>query len=530
VGLGAYLSLVASIPIKPVAITLGVILIGVNILGVKRSGRLQTIVVSIVLGTLAVFVVWGLGSTEAARYENFTPGGIKGLLSATGLVFVSYAGVTKVASVAEEVKRPARNIPRGILTSILLMMVLYPALVYVMIGVTPAADLAKDVTPMSTATDQFAPHWVSIAISIVAVLALTSMANAGLLASSRYPFAMARNRLAPPFLGRIYERTATPVAAVVLTGGVMMLLIAVFPLLELAKLASAFQLLVFSLVNLALIAFRESKLDWYRPAFRSPLYPAVQIFGIVAALVLLSQMGIVPIAGAALIAGGGVLWYRVFGRSRASRESAGRDALRIRARDQVLREAAEAVARPGRASVLLAVRREISDARLRDLIRLGNSVIGDSPLEIVRIGLDDPVQHSVHDSVTDEERHFLRRVASVAEGIETDTSFAFVGGRDWRRQVLQYTDDNAIDLVLAEAVDGRTLRRSFVHDMQWLADHIESDFLFLGNRYLDAIDDIAILGSGSPLDPMKVDIAERRRCCDRASVMRRRQPLLRCRT
>ena len=96
------------------------------------------------------------------------------------------------------------------------------------------------------------------------------MANAGLIASSRYPFAMARNSLAPTFFSKVGERSGAPTVGITITGVVLILLVLFVPLIELAKLASAFQLLVFALVNLALIAFREAHLDWYKPLFRSP--------------------------------------------------------------------------------------------------------------------------------------------------------------------------------------------------------------------------------------------------------------------
>ena len=129
--------------------------------------------------------------------------GIKGLLSATAVVFVSYAGVTKVASIAEEVRRPGRNIPMGMLVSIGFMMLLYPAIVAVIVGVSPAAELTKTETPMTLAAEQFVGSFGVAIIAGVAVIALLSMTNAGIIASARYPFAMARNSLAPRQLAAI---------------------------------------------------------------------------------------------------------------------------------------------------------------------------------------------------------------------------------------------------------------------------------------------------------------------------------------
>ena len=131
------------------------------------------------------FVAAGVSETSVDRYELFFSEGITGLLSATGLVFVSYAGVTSIASIAEEVKRPARTIPRAMIASILFMVVLYPLLVAVMVGVTSPDNLAESVTPVATAAGQAVGVGFADVIAVVAILALISMANAGLLASSR---------------------------------------------------------------------------------------------------------------------------------------------------------------------------------------------------------------------------------------------------------------------------------------------------------------------------------------------------------
>jgi amino acid transporter len=109
---------------------------------------------------------------------------------------------------------------------------------------------------------------------------------------------MSRDALAPPAFGRISERFNTPVYSITFTGTIVLVLIAFVPVVSLAKLASAFQLLVFVFVNGALIAFRESGLEWYDPAYTAPGYPWVQLFGTGGGLLLLTQMGPLPLAGA----------------------------------------------------------------------------------------------------------------------------------------------------------------------------------------------------------------------------------------
>ena len=250
-------------------------------------------------------------------------------MTAAAFVFVSYAGVTKIASVAEEVKDPGRNLPLAMLGSLSVMLVIYVAVVSAVVALADAETLTKggpdgtaSLTPMADGAAQLFGGFGVVVVSIVAVVALTSMANAGVLSSSRFPLAMSRDSLLPPALRRIDRRLKTPRNAVLLTGAVLLVLIAFVPVIELAKLASAFQILVFSIINVALVAFREADLASYDPDFVAPGYPYVQAFGVVGGGVLLTQMGTLPILGAAGIIAGGVAVYVAYGRQRTDRTGA----------------------------------------------------------------------------------------------------------------------------------------------------------------------------------------------------------------
>jgi len=247
VGLGAYLLLFAPLPTKPVAIGLGVVLLIVNLLGVKQTGRLQATIVSLVLLALVAFIGTGAINVDSVNYNPFFAHGGGGVLEAAE--FVSYAGVTKIASVAEEVEDPGRNIPLSVLGSTGLMMAVYTLVVYVIVGVSPPGGLEDALTPMAVAASQFLGAPGRIGIAVIAVLAPVSMANAGVLSSSRYPLAMSRDALTPPAFSRISERFNTPVYSISFTGTIVLVLIAFVPVVSLAKLASAFQLLVFVFVN-----------------------------------------------------------------------------------------------------------------------------------------------------------------------------------------------------------------------------------------------------------------------------------------
>ena len=332
VGLGAYLLLLVPLSgglVKAVALGLAALIVVLNIVGTEQSGKAQSIIVTVVVVALVVYVLNAGVAVDATRFQGFTDKGANGVVTAAAFVFVSYAGVTKIASVAEEVENPDRNLPLGILISMGVMMVLYTLVVAAVVGLNDPEILSTSgpgggpsLTPMADGAGQLLGGLGVAVISVIAILALTSMANAGVLASSRFPLAMSRDSLAPPGLARVSERFQTPLNAIVVTGVLLLALIAFVPVVELAKLASAFQILVFSIVNVALIVFRTSGVESYQPSFEAPGYPFVQIAGVIGGFALLTQMGTLPILGAAGIIVMSVAWYLLYGRSRTDREGA----------------------------------------------------------------------------------------------------------------------------------------------------------------------------------------------------------------
>jgi APA family basic amino acid/polyamine antiporter len=332
VGLGAYLLLFAPLSqsaVVYVALGLAVFVVALNVSGTKMSGQIQAIVVTLVVAGLLAYVVNAGFVADTGQYTPFATQGSVGVVTAAAFVFVSYAGVTKIASVAEEVKNPGKNLPRAMLGSMGIMTVLYIGVVGAIIGLADSEVLktggpggTASLTPMADGAGALFGGAGVLFISVIAVVALTSMANAGVLSSSRFPLAMSRDDLLPPSLRTIDERFKTPRNAVVLTGIVLVLLIAFVPVIELAKLASAFQILVFSFENMALVAFRVADVPSYEPEFTAPGYPYVQVFGFVAGIALLTQMGTLPILGAVGIIAGSALVYVVYGRSRTDRTGA----------------------------------------------------------------------------------------------------------------------------------------------------------------------------------------------------------------
>jgi amino acid transporter/nucleotide-binding universal stress UspA family protein len=512
VGLGAYLLLFAPfLPTTPVAIGLGVVLLIVNLAGAKQTGRLQAAVVSIVLLALVTFIATGAIRVDSPNFNPFFSQGGGGVLYAAGFVFVSYAGVTKIASVAKEVEDPGQNIPRAVLGSVGVMMAVYTLVVYVIVGTTPVDSITDSYTPMAAAAGQFFGSVGTDLIAAVAVLALLSMANAGVLSSSRYPLAMSRDALAPPQFSRISDRFDTPITAITFTGTIMLLLITFVPVIQLAKLASAFQLLVFVFINVALVAFRESGLASYNPEYIAPGYPWVQLFGILGGLVLLTQMGPIALAGAVGIIVAGLAWYRVYGRERTEREGAALDAIRRTTGEYALNNVRTLFANGGNGGVLVALGPKTTTEREMTLLRIASDIATQRGGRVRAVRFEEVPDQTMLSSASAErtaaDETFERETANVAEGLDVPVEAAEVVAHDIEHAVANYAEETGADVILGEwqpdAFGGELLGR----DDDWYIEHADTDLVFVRVRDLDGISEIAVVSDSGPYDPLEVLVA-----------------------
>ncbi len=321
IGMGAYIALVAPwLPLVPLAAGLTVLFAAINLFGASHAGKLQAILVVILLLVL-VFFSTAITEIEPVHFRGFFDKGWEAILATSGLVYVSYIGLIKPASVSEEIKDPEKNLPRGVFLAFFMAMILYAVGTTIMLGVTGPERLAGDLTPTATAAEIVFGPWGARLIAVAAICAFASVANAGILSASRYPLAMSRDHLLPPTL-RALNEGGRPVPSILLTTGAILLFVVVFDPTKIAKLASAFQLVMISLLCFAVIVMRESRIDSYDPGFRSPLYPWMQIVGVVAPFVLLLEMGVLAIVFTFAIIGLGMWWYFYYGRPRIQRAGA----------------------------------------------------------------------------------------------------------------------------------------------------------------------------------------------------------------
>lgn len=321
IGMGAYIRLFApGLPILPVAVAFALLFGIVNLFGAKSAGWFQLVLVSGLLFILVWFMS-GIFHIVPQHFEGFFDEGVDSIFAAAGLVYVSYIGVTKVASVSEEIRNPERNLPLGIFLGLGTAIIIYVIGTAVMVGVVPMSELQGNLTPVATAANKFAGKVGQVLMVTAALLAFSSVANAGILGASRYPLAMGRDHLLPPCF-RKFNKRGVPVNGVLATVGLVLFFLAVFDPIKIAKLASAFQLILFALICLAVIVMRESRIASYDPGYRSPLYPWMQIVGIIAPMMLIPQMGWLPLLFSLGLLVAGTGWYFHYAHQKVSRVGA----------------------------------------------------------------------------------------------------------------------------------------------------------------------------------------------------------------
>jgi len=324
IGFGAYLLAVANIglDIKYLSIGFLIIIFMLNVLGVKKVGKVQLIIIA--LGLLFLIALLGVGITKLdINNTNFDiPSNKQSLLATIAFVYLSYAGVTKIAAVAGEVKNPSRNLPLAMITSLLIMTVIYGAVAFILTEFVSPEALKKDYRPIYTLAENLSNHnvYVGYSAAIIGILTLISLVNSGVLASSRFPFAMAKDKLLPNYMTYLHPKYLTPIIAIAFTCIMMAVVVIYVDVVKIAKLASAFKITMFIAVNACVIVLRETGVQWYKPTYKSPFYPLTQILGIIGGFILLFYLGWMPFIAIIIISLLGTAIYFFYGKKRSMRE------------------------------------------------------------------------------------------------------------------------------------------------------------------------------------------------------------------
>ena len=327
-GFGHYLSDLVrevgiDVPVSVVGLALGmaVLLTGISVTGTENTGDLQNWIVGSLLIILAGFLGHGglnvMGVFGAQRVpEAFFPYGTMPIFTTAALVFTSYLGFVQIATVAGEIKNPARNLPRSMIGSVLLVGTLYVLTIFVgtsLLGSTQLAAMGE--TAVVAVGRSIAGTFGAAALLGGGLLATLSSANASILSASRSIYALSRDNLVPDRVERINKRYRTPHVALLLAGGPIAVLILFGRVEVLAEVASLLHLFMYGLICVALLVLRWTDPEGYAPTFRCPGHPVVPALGALASFGLVGFMNTLSIA-----LGGGILlatagWYLLYARS-----------------------------------------------------------------------------------------------------------------------------------------------------------------------------------------------------------------------
>jgi APA family basic amino acid/polyamine antiporter len=279
---GAYCNLPAALIVLLITVVL--------VIGIRESANFNAAMVVLKLVVVLFVIVLGGAYVKPENWHPFLPYGWMGVFSGASYVFFAYIGFDSVSTHAEEAKNPQRDVPIGIITSLGLCTVLYILVAAVLTGMVPYSEISLE-APVAAA---FASRGLAVAtflISLGAVVGITSVLLVLLLSQARILLAMARDGLIPrEFFGAVHPRFRTPHKATILTGVLVAIVAALFPLRILAELVNIGTLMAFVIVCAAVMVMRRTNPELPRP-FRTPFVPVVPIAGMAMNFMLMLALG-----------------------------------------------------------------------------------------------------------------------------------------------------------------------------------------------------------------------------------------------
>ena len=507
-----------------------------NIAGVSVIGKLQKVVVMVVLCALLVLAVMGLQTMNLDHLKGGFSKGTNGFIAAAAFVYVSYAGVTKVAAIAEEVKNPDRNLPLGILISWISVMCIYVFVVFVLVTNVPMQDLIDhngthepDLSPIYTLTTIIAGKTAGLFAAVLAVLTMVSMAIAGLLAASRFPFAMSRDSLLPQKLHEVNQTFMTPVWSILLTSTVMAIAIVFLPVEQIAKLASAFMILAFMFICGTVFVLRENAASWYQPRFRAPLYPYLQMVGILLGTMLLWAMGLTAIAAIAGIIFLGTLSYVFYGRRHTTRKGVvgkmgpRRDLFGGALKDDPASQTAGTHSESGieEAEIVRSLQEELpkeaavvvplfgTERTPETLVEMAAALAHGRKLEVLHVTAV-PEQLHLADALEDDKQTnaLSRRIHIMAEEEAVQLEYNKTVSRDVVHTIHEVANQLHCEWVVMESSRRRHRGITFQNPLGWLQDHLPCNLAVFKDAGVRYIRQILVYAEPGPHDALVVSTAD----------------------
>jgi len=294
-GFGGYLHALTGLPAVLGALALIGLCTVINLIGVRLSGLVQSLVIGLAVAALLGFGLLGLPHVHIEQFTPFLPHGPGGVAVATLLAFLAFGGFDMVAAAGEEVASPERNLPRAILLTLLVVLGLYLLVTVVALGVLPWNELGESSAPLAAAATQFLGSTGRRFMATAALLTTAATGNAVLVVTSRVAFAMARDGLLPALVSRIHPTTGAPWGAVLLNGILLALVALTGSVVVVAAVGGFLYVLHFLFPLMALVLLRRR--GGPAPAFRSPAPRVVLPLAFGGSLMLLVTSGWTGVIG-----------------------------------------------------------------------------------------------------------------------------------------------------------------------------------------------------------------------------------------
>ncbi|WP_375433697.1 amino acid permease [uncultured Hymenobacter sp.] len=265
--------------------------------GTSGSAWFNALVVTLKVAVVLVFIALGWQYIDPANYQPYIPEntgtfgefGLSGILRGAGVIFFVFIGFDIVATMAQETKNPQRNMPIGIIGSLLICTVLFVLFGHVMTGLANYTEFKNSAAPVAIAIEKTPYAWLSAAVILAIIIGYTSVILVDLLGQSRVFFSMAKDGLLPPVFGRIHPTFRTPLQSNLLLGLFIALFAGFVPISVVGEMTSIGTLLAFVMVCLGILIMRKKEPNAPR-GFRTPWVPVVPILGILTCLVMMVSL------------------------------------------------------------------------------------------------------------------------------------------------------------------------------------------------------------------------------------------------
>ena len=272
------------------------LLTAVLVRGIRESARTNNIMVLVKIGAILTFVFFGISFIHPANYHPYSPNGWPGVLAGGSIIFFTYIGFDAVSTASEECRRPQRDVPIGIIATLVVCTVLYVGVAVVLTGMVPWRSVAGDGAPVVNALKRVSLmpgahrlHWVRLVVLLGAITGMISSIMVGQYGQARIWFAMSRDRLLPSAFSRVHPRFRTPAFATIVAGVLVAIPAGLFDVGTLAEMSNLGTLFAFVLVSIGVIVLRYKEPE-RRRGFRVPLGPVIPALSVLFCLLLMAGL------------------------------------------------------------------------------------------------------------------------------------------------------------------------------------------------------------------------------------------------